>query len=246
MRVTEARGKESVFNGASRGRRYGGRRIERRPTAHLAFARGGDDDASRIIKKKRLSPQSIEGHFLVRCVGQNTNNSFDEDVSSSSCLPCKFWNEPPLDFFMAPLSSSSSSSSFALFSSSDLSSSSFSKVVLLRLVWRLLLFNTFGDEMEGALFQKQKQKNVHGLGFGKKRLTKESDRRSATKSAEKEEEEEGKEREKRWRTKRRSGNSTRPWNRKQPRTRRSRGCASARRLDDSRLPANKRERLYHW
>ena len=81
--------------------------------------------------------------------------------------------------------------------------------------------------------------------------TKESDRRSATKSAEKEEEEEeeeeeGKEREKRWRTKRRSRNSTRPWNRKQPRTRRSRGCASARRLDDSRLPANKRERLYHW
>jgi len=80
MRVTEARGKESVFNGASRGRRYGGRRIERRPTAHLAFARGGDDDASRIIKKKRLSPQSIEGHFLVRfCVGQNTTNSFDEE-----------------------------------------------------------------------------------------------------------------------------------------------------------------------
>ena len=77
MRVTEARGKESVFNGASRGRRYGGRRIERRPTAHLAFARGGgDDDASRIIKKKSgLSPQSIEGHFLVRfCVGQNTTN----------------------------------------------------------------------------------------------------------------------------------------------------------------------------
>ncbi len=59
MRVTEARGKESVFNGASRGRRYGGRRIERRPTAHLAFARGGgDDDASRIIKKKKwvISP----------------------------------------------------------------------------------------------------------------------------------------------------------------------------------------------
>ena len=54
MRVTEARGKESVFNGASRGRRYGGRRIERRPTAHLAFARGGDDDASRIIKKKKV------------------------------------------------------------------------------------------------------------------------------------------------------------------------------------------------
>jgi hypothetical protein len=82
MRVTEARGKESVFNGASRGRRYGGRRIERRPTAHLAFARGGgDDDASRIIKKKSgLSPQSIEGHFLVRfCVGQNTTNSFDEE-----------------------------------------------------------------------------------------------------------------------------------------------------------------------
>ena len=26
--------------------------------------------------------------------------------------------------------------------------------------------------MEGALFQKQKQKNVHGLGFGKKSLTK--------------------------------------------------------------------------
>ena len=78
--MTEARGKESVFNGASRGRRYGGRRIERRPTAHLAFARGGDDDASRIIKKKRLSPQSIEGHFLVRfCVGQNTTNSFDEE-----------------------------------------------------------------------------------------------------------------------------------------------------------------------
>ena len=74
------------------------------------------------------------------------NNSFDEDVSSSSCLPCKFWNEPPLDFFMAPLSSSSSSS-FALFSSFDLSSSSFSKVVLLRLVWRLLLFNTFGDDI---------------------------------------------------------------------------------------------------
>ena len=148
MRVTEARGKESVFNGASRGRRYGGRRIERRPTAHLAFARG-DDDASGIIKKKRLSPQSIEGHFLVRCVDKNTNNSFEEDVSSSSssCLPCKFWNEPPLDFFMAPLSSSSSSSSFALFSSSDLSSSSFSKVVLLRLVWRLLLFNTFGDDI---------------------------------------------------------------------------------------------------
>ena len=82
MRVTEARGKESVFNGASRGRRYGGRRIERRPTAHLAFARGGgDDDASRIIKKKSgLSPQSIEGHFLVRfCVGQNTTISFDEE-----------------------------------------------------------------------------------------------------------------------------------------------------------------------
>ena len=82
MRVTEARFKESVFNGASRGRRYGGRRIERRPTAHLAFARGGgDDDASRIIKKKSgLSPQSIEGHFLVRfCVGQNTTNSFDEE-----------------------------------------------------------------------------------------------------------------------------------------------------------------------
>ena len=80
--MTEARGKESVFNGASRGRRYGGRRIERRPTAHLAFARGGgDDDASRIIKKKSgLSPQSIEGHFLVRfCVGQNTTNSFDEE-----------------------------------------------------------------------------------------------------------------------------------------------------------------------
>ena len=105
MRVTEARGKESVFNGASRGRRYGGRRIERRPTAHLAFARGDDDLRRASLKKKVISPITIEGHFLlVRCVDQNTNNSFDEDVSSSSsCLPCKFWNEPPLDFFMAPI-----------------------------------------------------------------------------------------------------------------------------------------------
>ena len=39
MRVTEARGKESVFNGASRGRRYGGRRIERRrPISRLRAA----------------------------------------------------------------------------------------------------------------------------------------------------------------------------------------------------------------
>ena len=152
MRVTEARGKESVFNGASRGRRYGGRRIERRPTAHLAFARGGDDDASRIIKKKRLSPQSIEGHFLVRfCVGQNTTNSFDE--------------ERRLFFFFVFTLQILERASARLLHGSDVSSSSFSKVVLLRLVWRLLLFNTFGDEMEGALFQKQKQKNVHGLGF---------------------------------------------------------------------------------
>mgnify|MGYP004032734005 FL=1 len=155
MRVTEARGKESVFNGASRGRRYGGRRIERRPTAHLAFARGGgDDDASRIIKKKKgYLPNQSKGTFWCGFVWAKTRliRSTKKDVSSSSsCLPCKFWNEPPLDFFMAPLSSSSSFSS---------------KVVLLRLVWRLLLFNTFGDEMEGALFQKQKQKNVHGLGF---------------------------------------------------------------------------------
>ena len=78
MRVTEARGKESVFNGASRGRRYGGRRIERRrPISRL---RAATMMRRASLKKKRLSPQSIEGHFLVRfCVGQNTTNSFDEE-----------------------------------------------------------------------------------------------------------------------------------------------------------------------
>ena len=154
MRVTEARGKESVFNGASRGRRYGGRRIERRPTAHLAFARGGgDDDASRIIKKKvGYLPNQSKGTFWCGFVWAKTRliRSTKKDVSSSSsCLPCKFWNEPPLDFFMAPLSSSSSFSS---------------KVVLLRLVWRLLLFNTFcfWDEMfsRRGLFSKNKNKKM--------------------------------------------------------------------------------------
>ena len=152
MRVTEARGKESVFNGASRGRRYGGRRIERRrPISRL---RAATMMRRASLKKKGYLPNQSKGTFWCGFVWAKTRliRSTKKDVSSSSssCLPCKFWNEPPLDFFMAPLSSSSSFSS---------------KVVLLRLVWRLLLFNTFGDEMEGALFQKQKQKNVHGLGF---------------------------------------------------------------------------------
>ena len=151
MRVTEARGKESVFNGASRGRRYGGRRIERRrPISRLRAA----TMRRASLKRKGYLPNQSKGTFWCGFVWAKTRliRSTKKDVSSSSssCLPCKFWNEPPLDFFMAPLSSSSSFSS---------------KVVLLRLVWRLLLFNTFGDEMEGALFQKQKQKNVHGLGF---------------------------------------------------------------------------------
>ena len=107
--MTEARGKESVFNGASRGRRYGGRRIERRrPISRL---RAATMICVAHHLKKRLSPQSQSKRALfvsAVCVDKNTNNSFDEDVSSSSSssscfLPCKFWNEPPLDFFMAPI-----------------------------------------------------------------------------------------------------------------------------------------------
>ena len=66
-----------------------------RPTAHLAFARGGGDHASsRIIKKKsgRLPDQS-KGTFWCGFVWAKTRliRSTKKDVSSSSssCLPCR-------------------------------------------------------------------------------------------------------------------------------------------------------------
>ena len=62
MRVTEARGKESVFNGASRGRRYGGRRIERRrPISRLRAAATMMRRAS--FKKKGYLPNQSKGTF---------------------------------------------------------------------------------------------------------------------------------------------------------------------------------------
>ena len=129
-------------------------RDDRRPISRLRAAAATMMRRASLKKKVGYLPNQSKGTFWCGFVWAKTRliRSTKKDVSSSSssCLPCKFWNEPPLDFFMAPLSSSSSFSS---------------KVVLLRLVWRLLLFNTFGVEMEGALFQKQKQKNVHGLGF---------------------------------------------------------------------------------
>ena len=61
MRVTEARGKESVFNGASRGRRYGGRRIERRrPISRL---RAATMMRRASLKKKGYLPNQSKGTF---------------------------------------------------------------------------------------------------------------------------------------------------------------------------------------
>ena len=153
MRVTEARGKESVFNGASRGRRYGGRRIERRrPISRLRAAATMMRRAS--LKKKGYLPNQSKGTFWCGFVWAKTRliRSTKKDVSSSSsCLPCKFWNEPPLDFFMAPICRRRRRFRRWFYCAWFCGASSSST--------RL---GTIYEIKEGALFQ---QKKVYGLGF---------------------------------------------------------------------------------
>ena len=80
MRVTEARGKESVFNGASRGRRYGGRRIERRrPISRL---RAATMVRRASLKKKVISPINRRALFcgVDHTTTMNTNSFARSEV----------------------------------------------------------------------------------------------------------------------------------------------------------------------
>ena len=93
-------------------------RDDRRPISRLRAAAATMMRRASLKKKVGYLPNQSKGTFWCGFVWAKTRliRSTKKDVSSSSsCLPCKFWNEPPLDFFMAaPLSFSSSL--FALFS----------------------------------------------------------------------------------------------------------------------------------
>ena len=90
-------------------------RDDRRPISRLRAAAATMMRRASLKKKVGYLPNQSKGTFWCGFVWAKTRliRSTKKDVSSSSssCLPCKFWNEPPLDFFMAPLSSSSSFSS---------------------------------------------------------------------------------------------------------------------------------------